>query len=275
MFKFFVLGCLSLLFVSISSLAAPPKYFTEAIDCEYRAVLFHMDEIIPKTDSPLAALPLFSPFSLLDIRPTKFKNVENVSDFKNVNLGVLGKRMLNISDQQITNLTEIVLCADNKCREQRISIIKDFLAAAKPQLEKFSQQEKLTLVQQTTPELYRINNTFVSPGELISYTPSKEAGFIPSANYSKYKGLAELPEISVHSKKTIELRRLMNEFSVAAVFKVSNDKTNIIFAGLADNHWGVVLHNGSQPDIDDTNHLGLDYSDLQQLSDTVFYYQTN
>ena len=68
----------------------------------------------------------------------------------------------------------------------------------------------------------------------------------------------------------------MVKFKVAAVTKDEYDNINVIFGGLSDNHWGVVLLDKySIPREGDRNALGLEYEIIKPLSKISFYYQTN
>ena len=78
------------------------------------------------------------------------------------------------------------------------------------------------------------------------------------------------------SSDTALLRQAMTTHNVAAITKVHDHSLNIIFGGISDNHWGVIInHDGPIPAPQTHNHLGLTYDVVQKLSDTRFYYQTN
>ncbi len=260
---------------SVTAMADMPAYFNNEIDQEYRAVLKHMDEMMPQTDLELAYLPSFYPFSIFDIHATKLKNDKDKQAFTNFNLGVLGSQFLNVEPQVGTKLPNLVICKKDKCTEQRLKQISSFLAVSEEQILAFKNNISLNLVQLTAPNVYRINNTFYSPTQLLSYTPSKYAGFVPSADYKILSPdtASSLMELSADSQK---LRDLMIKHKVAAVTKDKNDCVNVIFGGLSDNHWGVVLLDKSNiPRKGDRNAIGLEYDVIKPLSETSFYYQTN
>ncbi|URQ92792.1 hypothetical protein [Pseudoalteromonas sp. SCSIO 43101] len=128
-----LLLCSALLF-SVTALAERPDYFNDEIEQEYRAVLKHMDEIMPQTDEELAYLPSFYPFSIFDIHATKLKNDKDKQAFTNFNLGVLGSQFLNVEQQIGTKLPNLVICKKDKCTEQRLKLIQSFLAESEAQI---------------------------------------------------------------------------------------------------------------------------------------------
>ena len=269
-----ILLCSALLF-SVTALAERPDYFNDEIEQEYLAVLKHMDEMMPQTDVELAYLPSFYPFSIFDIHATKFKNDKDKQAFTNFNLGVLGSQYLNVEQQIGTKLPNLFICKKDQCTEQRLKQISSFLAVSDEQILAFKNNISLNLVQLTAPNVYRVNNTFYSPTQLLSYTPSTYAGFVPSADY-KTLSPGEAPSLMELSADSQKLRDLMVKFKVAAVTKDEYDNINVIFGGLSDNHWGVVLLDKySIPREGDRNALGLEYEIIKPLSKTSFYYQTN
>ncbi|MBU2881611.1 hypothetical protein KO525_17285 [Psychrosphaera sp. B3R10] len=252
-----------------------PSYFNEDINNEYKELLRHADNMLPKTDKQLAYLPSFFPFSLLDIRPTKLVNNDDLQAFANFNFGVLGSRFLNFNQKQLSNLPSISICKKSKCKQQRIELIKQFLAGSKSEIQMLRQNKNLYIVQQTELHVFRINNTFYSPAGLITYYPSKQAGFVPSGDF-KLSKLDEAPNMLTLSEATYALREQMAKYNVAAITKVNKESLNIIFGGIADNHWGIVInHNSTIPTSGDYSHIGLKYDVVQKVSDNSFYYQTN
>jgi hypothetical protein len=269
-----ILLCSALLF-SVTALAERPDYFNDEIEQEYLAVLKHMDEMMPQTDVELAYLPSFYPFSIFDIHATKFKNDKDKQAFTNFNLGVLGSQYLNVEQQIGTKLPNLFICKKDQCTEQRLKLIRPFLDLSEEQILAFKNSQNLKLIQQSAPHVYRVNNTFYSPTQLLSYTPSTYAGFVPSADY-KTLSPGEAPSLMELSADSQKLRDLMVKFKVAAVTKDEYDNINVIFGGLSDNHWGVVLLDKySIPREGDRNALGLEYEIIKPLSKISFYYQTN
>ncbi len=258
-----------------SAIASAPTFFNKEIDNEYRALIKHVRAMLPETNLQLAYLPSFYPFSLLDIRPTKFSRDKNKQDFANFNFGVLGSIFLNINKQQLSNLPGISICKKQKCEEERMKLIRHFLNDSTKEFESLRLSNSVFIVQQTAPDVYRINNTFFSPTQLITYYPSEQAGFVPSSNYKVSKP-AEAPAMMELSKTTQSIREVMAKYDVVAITKVDRESINVIFGGISDNHWGVVLnHKSNIPDSGDYNHIGLEYDIVQKISDDSFYYQTN
>lgn len=273
MFRAFLLCCI--LISANSAYGNTPPYFTEDIDLEYRKLLKHANEMLPKTDKQLAYLPSFFPFSLLDIHPTNFVNNNDKQAFANFNFGVLGSRFLNISEKQLSNLPSISICKKQKCTKERIELINQFLVDSKSELEMLRQNTNLYIVQQTAPHIFRVNNTFYSPTQLITYYPTKQAGFIPSGDYKLSKP-EDAPNLLALSEVTKALREIMAKYNVAAIAKANEESINIIFGGISDNHWGVVInHKSNIPNSGDYNHIGLEYNIVRKVSDSSFYYQTN
>ena len=84
--------------------ANAPSYFNKEIDSEYRALIRHVKEMLPETRLQLAYLPSFYPYSLLDIRPTKFKSNKDKQAFANFNFGVFGRMPPLLYGSEITSL---------------------------------------------------------------------------------------------------------------------------------------------------------------------------
>ena len=273
MMRTFLLCCS--LIIATSAYGNMPSYFNEDIDSEYRELLKHADKMLPQTDKQLAYLPSFFPFSLLDVRPTNIVNNNDKQAFANFNFGVLGSRFLNINKKQLSNLPSISICKEQKCKKERIELIKQFLVDSKSEVEMLRQNTNLYIVQQTAPHVFRINNTFYSPTQLITYYPSKQAGFIPSGDYRLSKP-EEAPKMLALSEVTKALREVMAKYNVAAITRVNEESLNIIFGGISDNHWGIVInHESTIPASGDYSHIGLEFDIVQKVSDSSFYYQTN
>jgi len=268
------LASLTLCF-SLKTLAEAPKYFNKAINEEYIAVLKHFNHMLPATHLQLAYLPSFYPFAILDVSATKLKNNEDKHSFANFNYGVLGRAYLNINEQQQIQLLNTVICKHEKCEKQRFEIINPFLDNAETELSNLINQRDIEILQQTSKDVFRINNSFFSPKEVLQYSPSKTAGFIPSAEY-KIIPLNEAPEELLLASKTYALRDKMTEFKVAAITRVNGNSLNIIFGGLGDNHWGIMMNYLEKlPEPGEYNHLGLQYEVTKKINQTMFYYQTN
>ncbi|WP_246028476.1 hypothetical protein [Shewanella atlantica] len=256
--------------------AEAPSYFTNDIDSEYRALINHVGELLPETQLALAYLPSFTPYSLLDVRPLKFEENKDKQAFANFNFGVFGRSLLNVTENQLSTLPSISICKEKKCKSERLQVIDGFLAEAKSHLKLFNKNDELFIVQQTSPQVYRLNNTFYSPTALITYYPSEHAGFVPSSNFEVVTNFENVPELMFLANESQALRGLMGKYEVAAIAKIDEVSTNIIFNGLSDNHWGVVIdHYSKFPAKGDSNHIGLEYDIVEKLSDTNFYYQTN
>ncbi len=254
--------------------ASAPAYFNKEIESEYRALIVHMRDMLPETERQLVYLPSFYPFSLLDIRPTKLDSDEDKQDFANFSFGVLGSTFLNINVNQLSRLPSLSICKEQNCKTERIQKIREFLSHSSSAIQSFRQYNGLFIVQQTTPFAYRINNTFYSPTQLITYYPSEIAGFVPSGNFQTTRPEDASSMMSL-SRVTEALRGLMAKHHIAAITKIDENGINVIFGGMSDNHWGVVLYDSSGlPSSGAHNHLGLKYDIVEKISDNSFYYQT-
>ena len=254
---------------------AAPEYFTPEVDQEYRSLIFHVDKMLPKTNLPLAYLPSFSPFNILDVRPLNFTNKDKQS-FANFNFGVLGSRFLNVDKQTLSALPSLSICNKNECQDERLKTINAFLMDAEHELANMTQDTEVVIVQQTDINVFRVNNTFFSPTVLITYLPSEHAGFVPSSKFQVVENLDEAPELMALANRTHKLREIMSNYNVAAITQINNTSLNVIFGGLADNHWGAVINEKAHPPmVDEYNHLGLKYAVVKKLSGNNYYYQTN
>lgn len=264
-----------LLFFHQQALADRPAFFTAEMDNEYRQVIKHLTEVLPASDLPLAYLTLFMPMNLLDVRATHL-SPQAQQEFSNFNLGVLGHHFLNINQQQLSRLPNIAICQNDDCLKERLDQINQFLAAADPFIEEITSLKTLKVVQQTAPEVFRINNTFITPTDIIAYTPSAEAGFVPSGNYTLWKSLAARPDIARLVTQTADIRELMGLFSVSAIVNTAAGNTDIIFSGISDNHWGVLMAlKAKAPAAGQINAQGLEYEKIVDLGNGRYYYQTN
>ncbi|WP_254844965.1 hypothetical protein [Pseudoalteromonas sp. SK18] len=273
MIRKLLLTC-SFLFSS-TVVANAPSYFNKEIDSEYRALIQHVKEMMPETNLQLAYLPSFYPYSLLDIRPTKFKSDKDKQAFANFNFGVFGRALLNINKGQLSSLPNISICKEMKCENERIVLIKKFVKESDKEIKSLLENKGLFIIQQTTPHVYRVNNTFFSPTQLITYYPSKKAGFVPSGDY-KVSTPDDEQDLMNLSSSTQALRDVMAKYKVAAITKENKAAVNVIFGGIGDNHWGVVFnHKYDFPSSGEYNDIGLEYDIIQKISDESFYYQTN
>jgi hypothetical protein len=184
--------------------------------------------------------------------------------------------LLNIDRKLLPKLLSMSICKKGKCKAERIEVIKAFLSESSGELIQLNKNKKLFIIQQTDAFVYRVNNTFYTPSTLITYFPSQHAGFVPSAQYKEIAKIEDAPELWSLSNSSTKLRALMGKYKVSAIAKIDDVSTNIIFGGLADNHWGVVIeHYAKRPEVGDYNHIGLEYDIIHPLSESSFYYQTN
>jgi hypothetical protein len=267
---------MTIVLYAYSSQAGRPEYFTDEIDKEYRALAYHMRDLLPKSDLPLAYLPSLGPFNLMDVRPTNIDNVEHKQAFANFNFGFFAAGFLNVERKILTQVTGSSICTKRKCTRQRITAIEAFIAEASDALKQLNDNESIFIVQQTDASVYRVNNTFYTPTTLLTYFPSEQAGFVPSAQFEMTPVEQSTPELIMNSKYSEQLRLIMGKHNVAAIAKIDELTTNIIFGGFGDNHWGVVVGPSVKPaKVGDYNHIGLQYERVKALSDMGFYYQTN
>ena len=267
---------IAIVLCSLSSQANRPEYFTDEIDTEYRALAQHLRDLLPPGDLPLAYLPSLGPFNLMDIRPTKMDDVGQKQAFANFNFGFFGAGFLNIERKLLTQVTGSTICTKQNCTDERIKAINAFLVDASEALKALNDNDRILIVQQTDALVYRVNNTFYTPTTLLTYFPSEHAGFVPSAQFEMTPLEQSAPELIMNSKYSEQLRLIMSQHNVAAVAKIDELTTNIIFAGFGDNHWGVVVGANVKPaNVGDHNHIGLQYERIKALSDMGFYYQTN
>lgn len=261
------------------ALAQVPDYLTAEGDKEYQAVVRAMASTLPEKDKGEAAgyIILLQPYGLLDIHPTKFDSVDSKQQFANFNFGVMAKAILKLSDNQATNLAALALCGEAECKNKRIGAIEAFLENSEGHADVFENHQALDLIQQLSEQVYRINDAFITPAETMVYEPSEEAGFVPSAIYTKHASLDELPDIQTYSEATEQLRAKMNRYKVTAIARIDSGGMNVIFQGFANNQWGVVVNgNGvALPEPGDINSLGYEYDDIKKISSNAFYYQTN
>lgn len=273
MIKKVLISC-SLILCSLVE-ASVPSFFTPEADAEYRDLLRHLKDILPESKLPLAYLPSFYPYNLFDIRATRINSKEDMQEFANFNFGVLGAGFLNVPRAQLAKLPATVLCQNMDCEKQRTKKVSAFLAETEREISTFRKDTRLRILQQTTEQVYRVNNTFYKPTEIITYFPSEHAGFVPSAEFNISSPAEATLEMEL-SAITQVLRAKMLEYSVAAVVKTDAEAINIVFAGIGDNHWGVVL--GKQmkaPQVGELNDAGLRYESVVKISAQSFYYQTN
>lgn len=231
-------SCCVIVMVIVTSLsfATPPDFFDEEIDQEYRAFISHIRDTLPETDVPLLYLQALGPYNLLDVRPTKIMSLAQKQSFTNFNYGVFGGMLLNIPNEFLMNVSGSFICKEEACTDERVNRIYDFLDDAEKELASYRQNQQVTILQQSADYVYRINDTFYTPTQLITYSSSKNAGFIPSAQYTKAKPI-EAPDKMAMVADVRELLTKMTKHYVAAVVKEGN-YLNIVFGGVADNHWG-------------------------------------
>ena len=265
----------SALLFTTSIFASAPSYFTQEIDGEYRALMKHAKATLPQTNLPLAYLPALYPYGLLDVHPTKLKYAKDKQAFANFNFGVFSRMFLGLDKEKIALLPSLFFCNQQNCKEDRLAKINTFLEMSVAEIESLKYNDKVFIVQQTAPHVFRVNNTFYSPTELITYFPSEGAGFIPSNNFNVSNPDHAL-DLMALAEETNSIRTLMDKYQVSAISKTDNGDINIIFEGIGDNQWGVMLHIQSNPAVTgDINHIGFKYAEIIQISEHSFYYQTN
>ena len=232
--------------------------------------------MLPEVKNKAIYSPLLRPFGLLDVVPTQLKSREDKIAFINFNLGVMGST-LGLNKEDIALLPNTVLCNDDSCIQKRIILAENFLTTAEQALNHFAQSSELFLIGQLSDTVFRINHTFISNSEAYTYRPSKIVGLIPSADFTHYSELTQSPELLKLIEQSASLRKLMRASGIAAVVRSSNNTLNIVFNGVGDNHWGVVIGEKglAVPSSGDFNHLGYDYDNVTAFNDNAFYYQTN
>lgn len=267
--------------VVFSTQAQVPEYFTDTIDQEYRDVLDHLTTLIPPGSSPdenpLAFSAFLTPYSLLDVQPTKLTSAGHRPKFANFNFGVISAMHIN-DPAFVKNLAALALCGDDDCHQDRAEQVRTFISEARDALMALSENQKFTIVQQSGQDLFRINNTYFAGPRVIIYEPSQAAGFVPSANMKTYENANEVPDALTQLQvESQQLRLLMATHRIAAVERLSNGHLNIIANGFADNQYGAVWHSSgvSLPEPGDKNNVGFEYQEILPLNAEAYYYQTN
>ncbi|MBO1254439.1 hypothetical protein J3L16_01925 [Alteromonas sp. 5E99-2] len=263
-------------FFCIKAGAEQPSLIKSASEQEYRDALSHLKQMLPEVENKAVYSPLLRPFGLLDVVPTQLKSKDDKIAFINFNLGVMGST-LGLNKEDIALLPNSVLCNDESCIQKRITLAEKFLVDAEQALNQFAQSSEFFLVGQLSESVFRINHTFVSNSEAYTYRPSKIVGLIPSADFTHYSELTQSPELLRLIEESASLRKLMRASGIAAVVRSSNNTLNIIFNGVGDNHWGVIIGEKGLaiPSPGEFNHLGYDYDKVAAFHDNAFYYQTN
>lgn len=254
-----------------------PSFLSVDTDKEYIATIDNLRSLLPKNGDPEILMGLASPYSVLDIQPTQFTSLTDKNQFANFNLGVMGQAIFKAKEQFVLGLPNRVLCQNSTCRKTRITIINQFINEQVKVSEFFNQNEDILIVQRTTDDVYRINNAFYTPSGIIQYQPSAIAGFVPSANWSEYKSAEELTSCNTCSEDSTAVRNIMAQYNVVAIVRESNMGLNVIFGGISNNHWGVIVIEKSvdKPKVGQRNTLGFEYEDVIELTPKAYYYQTN
>lgn len=254
-----------------------PTFFNETSNKEYLATIDHFRELLPK-NGPLEFITLIAaPYGLLDIQATNFNSLEDKNKFSNFNLGVMANAIFNTGGEISTKLPALVLCHKDKCRHDRLNSIRALSEEIKKIHLFFQENPDITILKPTTKYVYRINNAFFTPPEILLYQPSAEAGFIPSANVKRYKDTQLLPNYQRYIKDSSHIRDVILNTKIMTVVRESDSLTNVIFAGISNNHWGVKVTTKKSeiPVLGKRNALGYQYDDVIKISANTYYYQTN
>ncbi|ALO36298.1 hypothetical protein CMT41_17320 [Colwellia sp. MT41] len=253
-----------------------PEFFTAESNKEYIATLDHFKELLP-ANGPVAFLTIIAaPYGLLDIQATKLAP-ENRNKFSNFNLGAMGNVIFNADQTLLTKLPNLVLCHQDNCRNDRIATISVLHEEVTAIESFFKENHEVKIIKPLTEHVYRINNAFFSPPEILLYQPSAVAGFIPSANFSRYKKVTDLPKYQSYVENSTHIRELMVNNNIIAIVRESDSLTNIILGGISNNHWGIKITTepSEVPTIGTRNSLGYKYDDVIKISANTYYYQTN
>lgn len=277
MFKEITIVLLGLLLPFFTYAGNFPAFFTPESNKEYIATLDHFKELLP-ANGPVEFLTVIAaPYGLLDIHPTKFKSPEDRNKFSNFNFGAMGNIIFNAENALLTKMPNLVLCHQSDCRDDRVTTIKLLQEEVATIKQFFKENNQVKIIKPITEHVYRINNAFISPAEILLYQPSPVAGFIPSANVSRYKKIAELPKYQSYVEKSIHIRGIMVNKNIIAIVRESDSLTNIILGGISNNHWGIKItaEPSEIPRIGKRNSLGYKYDDVIKISADTYYYQTN
>lgn len=245
-----------LLFTStLSNASNIPDYFSEQADQEYRATLEHLQDLMPRGGHPMALAGLGSPFNILDVHGTKLPSLKARSEFANFNLGVMSGVIFRAPDTLAVALPNRVLCHQSSCKKPRLDSINAFLTEKQQALKFFKQHNDIQLIQRSDDVVFRVNNSFFTPAGAIEYTPSRHAGFIPSAQYTKHTPVDVSPRHVSYAKRSESIRQLMAKYHIKAIVRQDANGIDVIFDGISDNHWGVkIIGKGTaKPEIDDRN----------------------
>ncbi|MGI2176626.1 hypothetical protein [Shewanella frigidimarina] len=254
-----------------------PNFLTADSDKEYRATINHLRGLLPKNGIAEILPGLASPYSLLDVHPTKFTSAEDKNDFANFNLGVMSNAIFKADPNFVTSLPNRVLCNQTSCRNQRVKAINKLLIQQDLIRDFFKGNVDITIVQQSDDNVFRVNNAFFTPAGIIQYQPSAVAGFVPSGDAALFNNVTNIEACNMCSTRSAKVRDIMAKHHVAAMVKESDGVINIIFEGISNNHWGVKLSDNSdvKPVKGQPNALGYPYDDVITITPTVIYYQTN
>lgn len=254
-----------------------PTFFNEKSNNEYLATIDHFRELLPD-NGPLDFIMLIAaPYGLLDIQATHFSKPEDKNKFSNFNLGVVASSIFNTRGDITQKLPGLVLCHKDKCRNNRLNSIKG-LSEEIAKVDLFFQENPgINIIKPTSEYVYRINNAFFTPGGILLYQPSAEAGFIPSANVKRHNNTLLLPQYQTYIENSAHIRDLILNNKIITIVRESDSLTNVIFGGISNNHWGVKVTTEPNdiPVKGHRNSLGYQYDDVIKVSSTMYYYQTN
>lgn len=268
-------GLVVIAFITPPVFAQTP-FFSSVSEKEYRSTVDHLQQMLPDQDEKAKYIALLRPFGLLDVHATNFSKASSRAEFATFNLGVMGG-LLSLTREDLVALPELLLCRDDDCVSSRLEVINQFLEEAEKPLNQMAQSESIFAIGQLSKNLYRINNTFFSQGEIYTYQPSKEGGFIPSAVYTRLTNTSASQQVKQWVADTAQLRLIMANYNIAAIVRSAPKRINIIFNGIADNHWGAEIGDNTMvfPKTGDVNHLGFKYDKVEKAADNAFYYQTD
>lgn len=221
---------------------------------------------------PVLFTALTGPYAPLDLQVTRARDSEEASYLRNYYLGVTG-RVVGVDVPSLAQRFHQPATVDG-----RMKFAATHLAEFKDLATRFRLAEGIRLVAQwEQPGDFRINDMFSIHGWVREAIASDTMGFVPSGRWNEFPSVTAFFDArGLRESAAMALVQSLVDTRAAAVVRLPGGTVQVLLAGIADNHAGILFQPEAAaiPQVGAALDDGTEFRLVEQLEPGVIYFET-